>query len=156
MKKIFLLSLFAIVASGAAFAQKGVSVAEKDVPSRMVIDFQRQQIDAREVSWMKIDSLTYEVRFIDGDNGEQGIRYTPRGTENRYYFSTSNCPRSIQDSVKAHYPKFKITNICVRNAKRQSSYEARIARMGGFLFWKKEKEAKTLHFDVFGKFLDEE
>ena len=66
MKKIIILSLFAVAACGAAFAQKAVSVAEKDVPSRMVIDFQRQQIDARNVEWTKIDSLTYEVKFIDG------------------------------------------------------------------------------------------
>ena len=156
MKKIFVLSVVMFLACGAMYAQKASSVVEKDVPSRMVIDFQRQQLDAREVSWYRLDSNTYEVRFIDGDNSEQGIRYTPRGTESRFYFSTSNCPQSILDTVSARYPKFKVADIWVRNVKRQSTYEARIARTSGFLFWKKERESKVLHFDVFGKFIDEQ
>ena len=36
------------------------------------------------------------------------------------------------------------------------SYQARIARKSGFLWWKKEKDVKILNFEIDGKFISEE
>ncbi|MBR1793049.1 MAG: hypothetical protein IJ764_05355 [Bacteroidales bacterium] len=155
MKKIVVLLLVMAAFGGLTYAQRS-SVAEKDVPSRMVIDFQRQQLDCRNISWYKLDSASYEVEFIDGDDARQSIRYTPRGTETRYFVDIRYCPGSIKDTIKHRFPKFKLTELSVRSTRRTSAYEARIARTTGILFWKKEREARFLNFDTSGKYLDED
>lgn len=155
MKKIIILSAFLVALSGITFAQR-TAIVEKDVPSRMVIDFQRQQLDCRNINWYRIDSASYEVEFIDGDNARQSIRYTPRGTETRYFVDMRYCPNSIKDTINHRFPKYKLTELCVRSTRRSSAYEARIAHMSGFLFWKKESDVKFLNFDTAGKYLEED
>ena len=56
MKKITLFVAFFVLAMSGVLAQNAVEIAEKDVPSRNVIDFQRQSLDVRNVTWFRIDS----------------------------------------------------------------------------------------------------
>lgn len=155
MKKITLFVAFLVLAMSGVLAQNAVEIAEKDVPSRNVIDFQRQSLDVRNVTWFRIDSITYEVRFIDGDDNNAAIRYSPRGTETRYYIDKKYCPQSIKDSVSKNYKGFDITELCAKTTRRNTTYEVRVSKKSGFLFWRKEKEVKYLNFETTGAFIGE-
>jgi hypothetical protein len=155
MKKIALLAAMLLTFVGTMTAQNAKAIAEKDVPSRNVIDFQRQSLDARSVTWYQFDSVTYEVRFIDGDDNLEAIRYSPSGTETRYYIDMKYCPQSIKDSISKNYSGFDVTDFCAKTARRNTTYEVRISKKSGFLFWRKEKEVKYLNFETTGEFIGE-
>lgn len=154
MKKIFALSIALILAQGLCLAQQGKSVAESSVNSRYVQDFQRQHKDAQNVKWQQIDSTTYEALFTNGDGEQQGMRFTPKGTEDRYYIDAKYTPKFMKDTIDHMFKDYSLRQVYVKTAKKKSSYHAYICKRSGFLFWKKDKEPKTLNFETTGKYID--
>ena len=152
MKKISLLTLL-VLCCGMVMAQKVVS--EQSVPAKFVEDFQRQNLDVRNVKWYQLDSTTFEVRFIGNNNELQSVRYKPVGTERCYFVDLQYCPRAIKDTVRHHYSKYKITEVSIVSVRRESSYEVRIAQVKSFLFLKKEKDVRYLLFKPNGEFIKE-
>lgn len=153
MKKIALIAAAALLFQGALMAQK--PVAEKDVKVSYVKDFQRQVKDATSIEWWQIDENTFKVTYRDFEKSRQAMVFSNKGMETHYIIE-DHYPQSITDYVKANYGRHKVTDLWVRKARNKMTYQARIARKSGFLWWKKEKDVKTLNFEVDGKFIDAE
>ena len=153
MKKIALIAVALLLCQGAMMAQK--KVAEKDVKVAYVKDFQRQVSEATSVQWWEIDENTFKVTYLDSEKSRQAMVFTNKGSETHYIIE-DHFPMSIQEYVKTNYPKHSITDLWVRKARNKMTYQARIAHKSGFLWWKKEKDVKTLNFEVDGKFISAE
>ena len=80
--------------------------------------------------------------------------FTHKGSETLYYIDTRYTPSFIKDTVAHMYPKYNINDVWVRKVRGKMTYQSAISRKSGFLWWKKEKDAKTLNFEVDGKFIN--
>ena len=156
MKKIFAFAMVVALCQGILFAQKCKPVAEKDVKVSYVKDFQHQAKDASDVQWYQVDSLTFKVVFLDVDHSRQAMVFSNRGTETHYYVDRKYYPQAIRDTVSHMFPKYDIREVWVRKVRGKMTYQAYIAKMGGFLWWKKEKEAKLVNWEVDGKYINAE
>ena len=156
MKKILLLTAAALLLQGSLFAQKLKSVPEKDVRVSYVKDFQRQVKDATDIEWWQVDSLTFKVTYLDNEKSRQSMVFSNKGSETHYIIEKQFYPAAIKDTVSHLFPKHAIQEVWVRKMRGKMTYQTRIARVGGFLFWKKEKESKMLNFEVDGKFINEQ
>ncbi len=154
MKKILLICVALLACQTAIFAQK--EVAQDEVPSRYVNNFKSLIKDA-EVSpvWTLVDSMVYDATYTNSNGNKMAYRFSPRGTETRWFINPKFYPQAIKDTVANHYPKFHITELYVLSVRNKSSYQARIAKKSGFLFFKKESSVKLLNFETNGKFVDE-
>jgi hypothetical protein len=155
MKKILLLAALITMSQTLVFAQKEKSIKEADVPVRFVKDFQSANKDVKDVNWtVTEDSIYFTATFINSDGDRQATRFSNKGTEKRYYVDPIYYPHAIVDTVVNQFPKHKITDIYIRDLKGKMTYQARIARMKGFLFWRKETEVKTLSFETNCKMIE--
>ena len=153
MKKITLFAVALLLSQGLLFAQK--KVAEKDVKVSYVKDFQRQVQNPTNVEWWQIDENTFKVTYRDFEKSRQAMVFSSKGMETHYIIE-DHFPLSITNYIKTNYPKYTITDLWVRKARSKMTYQARIARKSGFLWWKKEKDAKVLDFEIDGKFISAE
>ena len=153
MKKITLIALALMLTQGAVFAQK--KVAEKDVKVSYVKDFQRQVKEPTNVEWYQIDENTFKVTYRDFENSRQAMVFSNKGMETHYIIE-DHYPLSIVNYVKDNYSKHNITDLWVRKARNKMTYQARIAKKSGFLWWKKIKDIKILNFEVDGTFISAE
>lgn len=154
MKKIFAILTAIVLCHTLVVAQKTVN--ESDVPQRYTNNFKSLVNNANITPvWTMVDSMVFDATYINGHGTKMAYRFSPRGTETRYFIDHKYYPQSIMDTVNNHYPKFKITELYVLNVRNKSTYQVRIAKMGGFLFFKKEKDVKLLNFETEGKFIDE-
>lgn len=154
MKKIALIAALFFLSSGALFAQKAVN--EQDVKVNYIKDFQRQVKDATSIQWWQIDENTFKVTYLDEEKTKQAMVFSNRGMETHYFIENSDYyPQAIVNYVKENLKGFSITDIWVRKARNKMTYQARISRKSGFLFWKKEKDVQILNFETDGKFIDE-
>jgi hypothetical protein len=100
------------------------------------------------------DSLFYTATFTNSDGDKQATRFSNKGTEKRYFVDPAYYPHAILDTVASQFPKHKITTIYIRDLKGKMTYQARIARNKGFLFWRKETDVKTLSFETNCKMIE--
>jgi len=155
MKKILIIAALVAMSHSMLYAQKELSIKEADVPVRYVKDFQNQNKEAKNVSWtVTSDSVYYMATFTNTDGDLQAQRFSNHGTETRYFIDPQYYPHAIKDTVASRYPSHKITCVYIRNLKGKMTYQARIARMKGFLFWKKETEIKTIAFETDCKMIE--
>ena len=149
MKKLVILIAIALMGSATVYAQKckTKTVSEKDVPERFVKDFQRQAPNVMNVVWTQVDSMVYDASFTNDNGNHQVFRYSPRGTETRYYIEPKYYPHAILDTVKKEYPKFKIKELYALDMRGKMTYQVLITK-------KKGKEPMLLNFEVDGKFID--
>lgn len=154
MKKIALIAALFFLSSGALFAQKAVN--EQDVKVSYVKDFQRQVKNATDIAWWQIDENTFKVTFVDEEKSRQAMVFSNKGMETHYIVENSDYyPRTIVEYIKANHSGYDITDLWVRKARNKMTYQVRIAKMGGFLWWKSEKDVQILNFETDGKFIDE-
>lgn len=155
MKKILVLAMLVLMGQQVVFAQKEKSVKDTDVPARFMKDFQNQAPDAKNIVWtMALDSSFYTATFANVDGDKMAIRFTPKTTETRYFIAPQYTPHAIKDSVAHMYPKHKLGCVYIRNLKGKMTYQARIFRTKGFLFWKKETDVKLMSFETVGKLIE--
>ena len=154
MKKVTIIAAAIMMLHGTLIAQK--SVAEKDVKVNFVKDFQRQVKDATEVAWWQMDEQTFKVTYLDGEKSRQAMVFSNKGSETHYFIEDKFYPQSIKDTVAKNYAKYEITEVWVRKVRNKMTYQARVAKRSGFLWWKKESDVKVLNFEVDGKFVNEE
>ena len=156
MKRIIAIALVLFLGQTVVFAQKEKAVKEADVPARYVKDFQNQAKDAQNISWtMALDSSAYMASYTDSEGNKMAMRFTAKSTETRYYIEPQYYPRAIKDSVHNLYPTHKISCVYARSLRNKMSYQARIVKMKGFLWWKKETNVKILSFETDGKMIEE-
>ena len=155
MKKIFILATLVLMCQTVVFAQKMKTVKESDVPMRYVKDFQNQAKQAQNVTWtMTADSVVFMATFNTVDGDKQAIRFSPKSTETRYYVESKYYPHAIMDTIAHLYPKYKVQEIYIRSLKGKMTYQAAIARVKGFLFWRKTVDPKTVSFETDGKLIE--
>lgn len=153
MKKIVTIALMLILTQTAVMAQKAKSVNERDVPEKYVRDFQRKGIDAKNLRWSMVDSLIYDATYENENGNTVSYRFSPKGTETRYYVEEKYYPHAIKDTIEENYPKHKISELYVLSIKNKMTYQVRIAKKSG-LFCRKEKDVKLLNFEADGKLID--
>lgn len=155
MKKIIIFAALIAMCHTMAFAQKDKSVKESEVPVRYIKDFQSQTSDVKNVNWsMALDSSAYMVTFTNSDGERQAIRFMPKGTEIRYFVDEKYYPHAILDTVASMFPKYKITDLYIRNLKNKMTYQCRIARVKCCLFCKKEVDPKVISFETNAKIIE--
>ena len=156
MKRIIAIALVLFLGQTVVFAQKEKAVKEADVPARYVKDFQNQAKDAQGITLsMALDSSAYMASYTDSEGNEMAMRFTSKSTETRYYIEPQYYPHAIKDSVHNLYPTHKISCVYARSLRNKMSYQARIVKMKGFLWWKKETNVKILSFETDGKMIEE-
>ena len=156
MKKLLFFAIAFALCHGVLFAQNGKPVAEKEVKVNFVKDFQRQVKDATDVQWYQIDSLTFKAVYLDADKSRQAMLFSNRGTETHYFVDRKYYPKAVRDTVSNLFPRYEIRELWVRKVRGKMTYQAYIAKMGGFLWWKKEKDAKMVNWEVDGKYINAE
>jgi hypothetical protein len=156
MKKILLMATAVVLLSGAAFAQKGTPVKEKDVKITYVKDFQRQVKECTNVEWWQLDSLTYKVTYLDNERSRQAMLFSNKGSEVHYIIEKQYYPAAIRDTASHLFPKYTIDEVWVRKLRGKMSYQSALVRKSGFLWWKKVKDFKTLNFEVDGRYIGAE
>ena len=157
MKKIAVVAAMAAMLCGAAFAQNAKPVAEKDVAIKHVKDFEKQVSEPTNVKWWMIDSLTYKVTFMSKEGNPTAHVYSNRGVEKFFFVENRYCPHAISDTIAHMFPGYTLRELWVRKVRgNKQTYQARVAKMGGFLWWKREKESKKLNFEIDGKFISAE
>lgn len=152
MKKIVLLAALLVLTQTAVVAQKAKVVNQKDVPERYVRDLERHGV-AKTVEWTQVDSLVYDASFVNDNGTRMAYRYSPKGTETRWFVEEKYYPHAILDTVAHNYPKYKVQEIYVLSIKNKTTYQARIAKTKGF-FRKKASDPKLLNFETDGKLID--
>lgn len=156
MKKILTLVMTIAMCHTLLLAQYGKPVAEKDVKVNYVKDFQKQVKDATDVRWYQVDSLTFKAVYIDADKSKQAMVFSNKGAETHYYVDSKYYPQAVRDTVNHLFPKYEIRELWVRKVRGKMTYQAYIAKMGGFLWWKKEKDSKLVNWEVDGKYINAE
>jgi len=155
MKRLFALIAILFLGQTLVFAQKEKAVKEAEVPARYVKDFQNQAKDARNISWtMALDSSAYMASYTDNEGNRMAMRFTQKSSETRYYIEPQYYPHAIKDSVHSLYPSHKIDCVYARSLRNKMSYQARVVRLKGFLWWKKETDVKVLSFETDGKMIE--
>lgn len=155
MKRLLALIIILSLGQTLVFAQKEKAVKEAEVPARYVKDFQNQAKDAQNISWtMAVDSSAYMASYTDNEGNRMAMRFTSKSSETRYYIEPQYYPHAIKDSVHNLYPTHKITSVYARSLRNKMSYQARIARTKGILWWKKEADVKVLSFETDGKMIE--
>lgn len=152
MKKILIVALSTLLCQGVLMAQKKVS--ESDVKVNYVKDFQRQVKNASDVQWWQLDESTFRVNYRDAERSRQAMVFGPKGSET-HYMVDDYYPHAVTDTVAHLFPKYKIREVWVRKVRSKLTYQARIAKVKGFLWWKKESDSKVLNWEVDGKYLGE-
>ncbi len=153
MKKIIILSLVILLSGSMGFAQKAKTVAAKDVPERYTRDFVSKSKGAKDPVWTLVDSSVYDATYVNEQGNKMAIRFSPKGTETRWFIEPKWYPHAITDTIAHNYPKYKITELYALMIKNKMTYQTRIARKSG-LFSKKEKNAKLINFETDGKLID--
>ena len=156
MKKILAFVAALMLLQGVSFAQDYKSVPEKDVKLSYVKDFQRQVKDATNVEWYKMDENTFKVIYLDAEKSRQAMVFSSKGSETHYFIDKQYYPNAVVDTVNHMYNGYNITDVWVRKMRGKMTYQARIAKKSGFLWWKKEKDVKKLNFEVDGKYINAE
>ena len=155
MKKILAFVAALMLLQGVSFAQDYKSVPEKDVKVNYVKDFQRQVKDPTNVVWYQMDENTFKVTYQDAEKSRQAMVFSNKGSETHYFIDTKYCPAAVRDSVNNLFAGYDITDLWVRKVRNKMTYQARIAKKSGFLFWKKETDVKVLSWEVDGKYIGE-
>lgn len=156
MKKILAFAAAIMLLGGAAFAQKEKAVAEKDVKVNYVKDFQRQVKEATNVEWWQIDEQTFRVTYLDTEKSRQGMLFSNKGSETHYYIDKKYYPHAVVDTVDHLFHGYTVDDVWVRKMRNKMTYQARIVKKSGFLWWKKVKDEKTLNWEVDGKYINAE
>ena len=155
MKKILALTVAVLLSQTILFAQNGKSVSDKDVPERYIKDFQRQVSNADNVKWFFIDSLIYDAHFTNESGTHTSYRFSPKGTEVRWYIDEKYYPHAILTTIEEMHPGFKVKELYALQIKNKVTYQALIGQRKGF-FTKKWKKMMYMNFEAAdNKFIDE-
>lgn len=154
MKRIMSLVAVAALCCGPLAAQRETRVAEKDVDVNYVQDFQRQAAGAKDVAWWKSGEDAFKATYLDAENSRQAMVFSPRGSETHYFVDLRYCPAAVRDTAARLFPAYKLEKVWVRKMRGKMTYQARVVKRSGFLWWRKEVDAKVLNFEVDGRYIN--
>jgi len=156
MKKIFAIAITLILAQTALFAQSGKSVSEKDVPERYVKDMKRQvgEMEKVNVEWKLIDTLIYDACYVNENGTKTVLRFSPKGTETRWYVEEKYYPHAIVNNIADTHPGYKIKELYALQIRNKVTYQVLVGQRKGF-FTKKWKNMRLMNYETDYKFIDE-
>ena len=154
MKKILIFATALLLCQTLLFAQSGKSVSENDVPERYVKDFHRQAGNINKVERRIIDTLVYDARFVNDNGTETAYRFSPKGTETRWYIEEKVYPHNILDKIHEAHPGYKVKEFYALLIKNKMTYQVLVGQRKG-LFVKKWKKMHLMNFEIDGKYIDE-
>ena len=154
MKKIITIATILLLGQTLLFAQNGKSVSDKDVPERYVKDFNRLAPEVTNVNWYLIDTLVYDARFVNENGTKTAYRFSPKGTETRWYIDEKAYPHSIIEQIQSLHPGYKIKELYALSIKNKVTYQVLIGQRKGFIT-KKWKKMHLMNFETDCKFIDE-
>ena len=154
MKRILALTAVILLCQSALFAQNGKPVSERDVPERYVKDFSRQAQGAKDVKWEMVDSLIYDAKYVNENDTRMTIRFSPKGTETRWYVEEKYYPHSILETIESMHPGHKVKELYALSIKNKVTYQVLIGQRKG-IFVKKWKNMRIMNFETDSKFIDE-
>ena len=147
MKRILALTAAILLCQTVLFAQNGKPVSERDVPERYVKDFTRQAQKAKNVKWEMVDSMVYDANFISESDTRMTIRFSPKGTETRWYVEEKYYPHSILNTIKEMHPGFSVKELYALQIKNKVTYQLLAGQRKG-LFVKKWKHMRLMNFET--------
>ncbi len=153
MKRILTFAALLLIGQCMLFAQSGKTVSEQDVPERYVKDYNRLSDGEKKVEWRYIDTLIYDAYYTNESGTLTAYRFSPKGTETRWYVEEKYYPHNIVDHVNAQYPGYKIKDLYILMIKNKATYQLMIGKKKGF-FVKKWRQLKLLNYETDGKFID--
>lgn len=154
MRKILAIAVAVLACQTMLFAQNGKPVSERDVPERYVKDFTRQVQNASDVKWEMIDSLVFDAIFVNESGTRTAYRFSPKGTETRWYVEEKYYPHQVLDVIQSMHPGHKVKELYALQIKNKVTYQALVGERKG-LFVKKWKHMRLVNFETDGKFIDE-
>jgi hypothetical protein len=154
MKKIIIFAAVALLSQSLLFAQNGKSVSDKDVPERYVKDFNRLAPDTKNVDWRLIDTLVYDANYVNENGTRTAYRFSPKGTETRWYVEEKYYPHTILQKIEEEHPGYKVKELYTLMIKNKVTYQVLVGQRKG-LFVKKWKHMRIMNFETDGKFIDE-
>lgn len=155
MKKIFTIVALMLLCQGFLLAQTATPTSENKVDSKYVKDFQKKAPGAKDVKWFQYaDNKTFRVNFVSEENERQAILFSAKGTETFFYIEEEYIPQTIKKYLADNYAKYSLTDFYAAKSTKTIVYRARIAKKSGFLWWKKDTNAKLVNFSIDGKFID--
>lgn len=156
MKKTLLFIAMALLLSVTAGAQSAQKVNESEVTPKHVKDFQQQQRNATQVVWYKMAEDTYRVDFRDADGDNASMLFGNKGTETYYYIPSDCYPAFVRDTIarNPNFSGFSIDQLYLRKVRSNVTYQARVVKKKGILWWKRPVAAKLVNFEVGGKFIE--
>ena len=151
-----LLFLLALTISTAVWAQTAQKVNESEVAPRFVQDFQKRQPKATQVTWFKVADDNYRVDFRDADGDAVSILFGNKGTETHYLIPANCYPAFVRDTIahNANFAGYSIDKLYARDVKNTLTYQARVVKKKGMLWWRRVTAAKLVNFETTGKFID--
>ena len=156
MKKILAIAVAILLGQTVLFAQSGKVVSEKDVPERYVKDFKRQVQDVKSVEWQIVDTLVYDALFTNENGTTTSMRFSPKGTETRWFIEEKYYPHAILNKLQELHPGYKVKELYALQIKNKVTYQVLAGQRKGFLFFpKKWKHMRLLNFETDYKFIDE-
>lgn len=145
-----------VLAQTVLFAQSGKSVSEKDVPERYVKDFVRAQQDVKSVQWYMVDTMVFDAYFTNQSGTPTAMRFSPKGTETRWYVEEKYYPHAIIEKLNELHPGYKVKELYALQVKNKVTYQVLAGQRKGFLFFSKQwKHMRLLNFETDYKFIDE-
>ncbi len=150
MRKLLVALTAMLMVQAAVFAQK--TVAKEEVNKNYITDFEKNYPDAKNVKWVKFDSLSYQADFTVDDVHQQ-VLFSNKGTEKRWFVESQYTPKAIKDTLANSYQGYRVKNVCIVELRGKMTYQVQIYKKGG-LFGHKQKDPKQLNFETNGKFID--
>lgn len=157
MKKILLLFVVAVLSfscsniqnvfnktEGATYKQ----INEREVPERYVKDMKYNRPKINQVKWEKVDSLTYNAKFVDNNNNMR-VKYSNTGTETHWIIPSEYIPSNINDFIKSSYKDYKSNEVYIADIRNKKVYRACISNK------RDKKDIRVLEFDLVGQFSSE-
>ena len=115
-------------------------VNERDVPERYIKDLKSKRPKLTQIKWEKIDSLTYNAKFMDNGNNMR-VKYSNTGTETHWIVPMEYIPSNITDHIKANYKEYKTHEVYIADIRNKKVYRAGIYNKNDY---------KVLEYDLMG------
>ena len=145
MKKLilFVLAILPLI----TFAQKAIN--EKEVPQKFMTDFQNNYAKATNAKWYRVDSASYEVKFLNNEM-KTSIVFRNMYIETRWEVKPEYVPATIKKYIDTSFSKAKIEYAYILDIpKENNSYEKEKSYEVGI---KEKKEQYLLTFELNGMY----
>ena len=98
--------------------------------------------------------MIYDANFYNESDTRMTIRFSPKGTETRWYVEEKYYPHAILETIETMHPGNKVKELYALSIKNKVTYQVLVGQRKG-LFVKKWKNMRLMNFETDNKFIDE-